>query len=261
MGSIPQYDGVLIDESQFFAPIWYEIIRNMIKPQTGNIFIVADPTQGFLNRGVSWRSMGIEVRGRSYELKRSYRTTKEIMTLATVFYRQRVPQDTADEGVLEPEILHMPDGVVTDFIQLQNYQDEIARVTNQVEQFVNQFAIPKSQILIIHADWQGAERLINIINRRLGPNSAKDPRNHDPGDYIRVTNLNRGTGIESPIVFFVGMHLLMEKEQSLRISDEEREKLMLENTRKIYMAMTRAGQRLVITYAGQLPNDIQWMFQ
>jgi len=99
------------------------------------------------------------------------------------------------------------------------------------------------------------------INKRLGPGCAKDPRDHDPGDYIRVTTLNKGTGIESPIVFFVGMNQLMEQEQSLRISSEEREKLILENTRKIYMAMTRAGHRLVITYAGKLPNDIQWIFE
>ncbi|MBL6983854.1 MAG: hypothetical protein ISR58_21935, partial [Anaerolineales bacterium] len=103
--------------------------------------------------------------------------------------------------------------------------------------------------------------LRKALNSRLGLNSAKDPSDNDPGNYIRVTNLDRGTGIESPIVFFVGMKQLMEKEQSLRISEEEREQLIIENTRKIYMAMTRAGHRLVITYVGELPNDIQWIFQ
>jgi co-chaperonin GroES (HSP10) len=35
--------------------------------------------------------------------------------------------------------------------------------------------------------------------------------------------------------------------------DGERETLMRDNTRKLYMAATRAGQRLVITYVGELP--------
>ncbi len=258
---IPKYDVVLIDETQFFAPIWFEIITHMLEPKTGCIFMVADPTQGFLNRGISWKSMGLEVRNRTHILDKSYRTTKEILTLATIFYRQRVPVDDAEEGILEPNIFDMPEGVVPQLIPLSSKQDEITRVSNEVELFVKTHGIPKSQILILHANWQGVESLIRVINRKLGDGSAMDPRDHDPGDYIRVTTLNRGTGIESPIVFFVGMSQLMEAEQSLRISDEEREKLILENSRRIYMAMTRAGHRLVITYAGKMAEDLLWMFQ
>jgi ATP-dependent exoDNAse (exonuclease V) beta subunit len=45
----------------------------------------------------------------------------------------------------------------------------------------------------------------------------------------------------------VGVRELFEQEQSLRLSDSEREALIRDNTRKLYMAATRAGQRLVIT--------------
>jgi hypothetical protein len=47
-----------------------------------------------------------------------------------------------------------------------------------------------------------------------------DPKDTFPGDYIRVTTLNAGTGLKSPIVFLVGLHELFEEEQSLRLSDE-----------------------------------------
>jgi len=50
---------------------------------------------------------------------------------------------------------------------------------------------------------------------------------------------------------------LFEEEQSLRLSDEDREALLLTNTRKIYMAVTRAGQRLVFTYVGKIPNILK----
>jgi ATP-dependent exoDNAse (exonuclease V) beta subunit len=51
--------------------------------------------------------------------------------------------------------------------------------------------------------------------------------------------------------------LLFEEEQSLRLSDEEREGLIRDNTRKLYMAVTRAGQRLVLTYSGELPQVLR----
>jgi len=52
----------------------------------------------------------------------------------------------------------------------------------------------------------------------------------------------------------VGLRELFEKEQSLRLSDDEREAMILNNTRKLYMAITRAVQRLVFTYPGNNNN-------
>jgi len=257
--TLPIYDVLLIDEAQFFAPIWFEIILHIVQSQIGHLFIVADPTQGFLNRRISWKSMGLEVRGHSFALKRSYRTTQEILTLATIFYRNRISSDEEDDEILEPDFFDLPQGVVPQLIQLASFQDEIARVTNEVELFINQ-GIPKSQILILHSNWNGVDGIINSINSRIGFGSACDAKELDPGDFIRVTTLNAGTGLESPIVFIVGLNQLIEEEQSLRISDEERELVIKDNTRKIYMAITRAGQRLVLTYVGDLPDDIKWLF-
>jgi superfamily I DNA/RNA helicase len=72
--------------------------------------------------------------------------------------------------------------------------------------------------------------------------------------------LNAGAGIESPIVFLVGLRELFEEEQSLRLTDDERLAIMRDNTRKIYMAATRAGQRLIFTYVGVLPDILAKAF-
>ena len=52
------YDVVLVDEAQFFAPVWFEIVQTLVRPQSGHLFLAADPTQGFLRQGVSWKSLG-----------------------------------------------------------------------------------------------------------------------------------------------------------------------------------------------------------
>ena len=75
------YDFVLVDEAQFFAPIWFEIIKLILKPN-GHLFMVADPTQGFLKRGQSWLASGLNVRGRTSRLEKCYRTTREILDFA-----------------------------------------------------------------------------------------------------------------------------------------------------------------------------------
>ena len=120
---------------------------------------------------------------------------------------------------------------------------------------------PRNHLLILHANGQGVEALIQAINHRLGTNTAMDPKDTYPGNYVRVTTLNAGAGLESPIVFLVGLRELFEEEQSLRLSDDEREEIIRDNTRKIYMAATRAGQRLVFTYVGDLPAALKEIFK
>jgi len=252
-------DVVLVDEAQFFAPLWFEIVRYLVKPGGGHLFLAADPTQGFLHRGGSWKSLGFEVRGRSDHLRRSYRTTMEILNFATLFYRDRIPRDGDDEDILTPDLYSMPNGQFPLLIPLSSSQDEITRLANEVAALAEQ-GVPLRDLLVLHANWQGVKTLISAIQARLGLNAAWDPKLQYPGDYVRVTTLNAGTGLEAPIVFLAGLHELFEREQSLRLSDEEREEMILENTRKIYMAATRAGQRLVITYVGELPKDLRQRF-
>ena len=244
----PKYDFIFVDEAQFFAPLWFAIIKELLNPGNAHLFVVADPTQGFLGRGASWRSLGLEARGRSQHLKRSYRTTRQIMEFATLLYRQRLPNER-DDDILVPDMLTMPEGVLPQVISVAASQDENELIANEIERFVRE-GYPRQDLLVLHATGEGADGLVRAINSRLGNDAAMNPKNTYPGNYVRVTTLNAGGGLESPIVFIVGLRTLFEKKQSLRLSDEEREALIKSNTRKLYMAITRAGQRLVFTYAG-----------
>jgi superfamily I DNA/RNA helicase len=249
---LPEYDVILMDEAQFFAPIWIHLIQKALNPNNGHLFLVADPTQGFLGRGTSWKSLGLEARGRTHLLRHSYRSTREIMQFATLLYRLRLT-DEKDDDILVPDLLNMPSGAFPEIIPLTSPQDEITRLANEVADFVKK-GYPKRHLLLFHTDGHGVRSLIQAIDDRLGKNAAFDPKDTYPGDYIRVTTLNAGAGLESPIVFLAGLRQLFEEEQSLRLSDDEREVLIRDNTRKLYMAATRAGQRLVLTYAGDLPG-------
>ena len=250
--AVPQYDFILIDEAQFFAPLWIQIILKLLASSNSHLFIVADPTQGFLGRGASWKSLGLEVRGRTHLMRRSYRTTREILDFATLLYRLRLAEER-DDDVLEPDLLNMPNGAFPEVIPLTSPQDEITRVANEVADFVKQ-GLPKTHLLLLHPDGEGVKRLIQAIEDRLGKDAAMDPKETYPGNYVRVTTLNAGAGVESPIVFLVGIRQFFEQEQSLRLSESERETLIRDNTRKLYMAATRAGQRLVLTYVGAMPE-------
>lgn len=251
----PHYDVVLVDEAQFFAPIWFNIVRRLIPEETGYLFLAADPTQGFLRRGDSWKSItGLEVRGRSHHLRRSYRTTRAILTCAFAFYRQRLPEEEAE--LLLPDLSGMQKGKPPHLLRFTAAQDERARIVSEITRAVAQ-GLPKRHIMVLHASWKGVEALIEALNQELGAGAARDPKDELPGEFIRVATLTAATGLESPVVFVSGIHELFEKEESLRLTEDERAELLQKHTRQLYMAFTRAGQHLVITHVGDaLPHSL-----
>lgn len=252
--AFPRYDFLLVDEAQFFAPIWFEIIKLILTPAYGRLFLVADPTQGFLKRRQSWLASGLNVRGRTQRLERCYRTTRAILAFASRFYQLRLPGD--DEATVATDLQLMSEGPPPQVVPLTSEQDELTRVTNEVRALANA-GVPLDQMLVIHADGQGAARTLERLRREFSAAQVLHPRERAPEHQLRVCGLDAATGLESPIVFLMGVHRLCEAEGSLRLSEEERAEQVRDNTRRLYMAMTRAGQRLILTYVGQPPAALQ----
>ncbi len=139
---------------------------------------------------------------------------------------------------------------------LTSPQDEITRVVNEITELVNH-RVPLEHILVIHTTWPGREQVLERLRGRFGARAADDPKDTPRGPHIRVGTLNAVTGLESAVVFVLGTHRLWEAEGSLRLGEEERAELVRDNTRRLYMAMTRAGQRLVLTFVGALPAVLE----
>ena len=250
----PQYDSILIDEAQFFAPLWFDIIRKSIKANSGSLFIVADPTQGFLKRGNSWLSLGLSVRGRAKKLTRSYRTTRQIMLYAISFYQARVGR--GEEEVAEPDLSAMPEGKAPQIAIVRSLQDEVTRTINEVSELINR-SISPSQILIIHPDWKVVRNIVQRLRSKFGTAIADEAKQSSGGNAIVVCSLYSVTGLERPIVFLLGSASLIEKEGNPELNPAELKELTINNTRCLYMAMTRAGQRLFMTYVGELPPALR----
>jgi superfamily I DNA and RNA helicase len=153
-----------------------------------------------------------------------------------------------------PNLLDMPSGALPVVIPLTSPQDESTRVMNEIRELVRA-GVPLGHILIIHADPRETTRLLNRLRQQFGAEAAVNPGQvPDSSDRIRVCSLHAATGLEAPIVFLMGVRALYEAEQSVRLSEGEQAELIRDNTRKLYMACTRAGQRLVLTYVGEVPD-------
>jgi superfamily I DNA/RNA helicase len=252
----PQFDFIYIDEAQFFAPVWFRVIRAAQRPGCGQIHLAADPTQGFLKRRQAWSQCGFDLRGRSTRLRRAYRSTRAILEFAADFYRLRLDDEDLPELNLpaEEELSCAPAGSRPVILPLSARQDEWARIGAEIRACLEEGLSPE-EILVIVSGEQRAFQGLEFLQSQLGENSLADARHGLSRGKIRVCSINAATGLEAAVVFLVGIADLIAAEEDYHLKDEARAERLRDNTRKLYMAFTRAARKLVITWTGQRRPD------
>jgi superfamily I DNA/RNA helicase len=243
------YDFIFIDEAQFFAPTWFHLVKRCVRPGTGQLFLAADPTQGFLGRRQSWAAIGLEVRGQSARLRRCYRNTRDILEFATAFYTSRLASDEEEINLPEPaEIARLTSGEAPRFLHVGSAQDERSRVATEIAAALRGGASP-GHFLVLQNESALVAPFVETLNEAVGQPIGRDLRDRPYWSAgVRVCPLNAATGLESPVVFLCGMDGLLEKEGALGLAREEKSEFARDNTRRIYMAMTRASRKLIVTY-------------
>ena len=74
----PVYDHVIADEVQDFGPAELRFVRALAAPGKNDILLCGDSGQRIYKSRTSLLSCGLDVRGRSTQLKINYRTTQQI---------------------------------------------------------------------------------------------------------------------------------------------------------------------------------------
>lgn len=243
-----RYDHILIDEAQFFAPVWLRLLRQSLKPG-GHFFLCADPTQGFLRRRMSWSEIGLDVRNRSHRLERPYRSTRAILEFARDFYQRRLPDDDEPLNLPSPEWMEriepgQPPHVCTRWsspdLQLAQVIQELRHLRDSRQSLENVLVLVAGRVL-------SDRRLVEQINRQLGPDTAALAKHAGTTQASSsVAHLMAATGLERSIVFLLGADELIAEEHHPGLSPDERAEKVQEHTRQLYVGLTRAMDRLII---------------
>jgi mRNA-degrading endonuclease RelE of RelBE toxin-antitoxin system len=90
--STPPFDFVVIDEAQDVGVAELRFLASLAANRADGLFFTGDLGQRIFQQPFSWRSLGVDVRGRSYTLRINYRTSHQIRVQAD----QLLPTSLAD---------------------------------------------------------------------------------------------------------------------------------------------------------------------
>ncbi|WP_298008833.1 nuclease-related domain-containing DEAD/DEAH box helicase [Anaerolinea sp.] len=226
---IQQFNAILIDEAQDWAPVWFRVIQHFLLPDQGILFLADDPSQS-IYRLFSWKEKGINVVGRTRWLRTPYRNTWEIYNAAYQLIKdnpeiEKSLQETGE--FIPPELTpeKMRHGAKPVLKQCENLNDELSFIRNTIFSLTEQ-DVRENQIAVLVR----AKKDIETVKTAL------------KGTDVIVNPIHGFKGLEKQAIIIPFL-------QKLFTSPNE-----VEDLRLLYMAMTRARSHLYMSYSGPLPR-------
>jgi UvrD-like helicase C-terminal domain/Nuclease-related domain/AAA domain len=248
-GRIPagQYSSILIDEGHDFEPEWFTMLVGVLDEQN-SLLLLYDDAQNLYGgqqkrKKFSFKSVGIEARGRTSILKTNYRNTIEVLNLAYEFAKDIMqPSDAGDdEQPLVQPLSAGRRGVPPQLLRCDSFQEEVKLAIVTVELFQAE-GVPLNEIGIFHSlrfigeeiytQFQAASIPIEWLNKDL------ESRHYRPKlESVKLMTLHSCKGLEFANVIIPGLGYLP-RQNSIPADD----------ARLLYVAMTRTTHRLMMTY-------------
>jgi hypothetical protein len=233
-----QYDVILVDEAQHFAPTWMRITAEFLKPG-GSLFLCDDPSQS-VYRYYSWRQKGVEVRGRTRWLRIPYRNTRQIFEAAYALITDNpvARRLLAEEGgQMQPDLDRraMRDGPKPEVHRFASWEAECEFVIRTIEALIRDGGMRAEEIGILHEKKHILSRYESLVPKG-----------------VQLYEVKRQTGLEYKVVFIPRLQEMFERSVGISwAEDEGRQRL------KSYMTMTRARARLYMLYESKWPKLLE----
>ncbi|MBF8780007.1 DEAD/DEAH box helicase [Pseudomonas fulva] len=251
-GFIPraQYAAVLIDEGHDFQPEWFKLVVQMIDPQSNSLLVLYDDAQsiyrdkgGKSGMNFSFASVGIQAQGRTTILRLNYRNTVEVLSVARAFATELLAaRDAAEDGVpvVAPQSAGRR-GAFPELLRCETDWQECNCIVERIRDAHGQGRALDDMAVIYRntAQARRIERALQVagIAFASGQSSEGRGRLYGSGDSVKIVSMHSSKGLEFGLVLIPGLGEMPRKEE-----DEADE------ARLLYVAMTRAIDRLVMTY-------------
>lgn len=252
-GEAPEhnYTDILVDEVQDLSDMELRVLH-AIEQLSGQLFLVGDGAQQIYRRGQSLRSIGINVSGRGFILRKNYRNTIEI-TKAAARLRQAEGIGRFDEDADASQIMAIPSSISGDrpcLIVCGSPDEERNRIIKEVKYLTGRLLFQPNQICCLARSSQTRSDLLKAF--QAAGIKARDYRADEAetsADSVLVSTLHNSKGHEFRAVFILGT-----TEGLIPFTNSQEPEELEKEAALLYVAMTRAKELLYLSYPTENAN-------
>jgi hypothetical protein len=230
------FDRILIDEAQDLGPAELRFFAAIAPAGENSLFFAGDLGQRIFQHPYSWKSLGVDVRGRSSTLKVCYRTSQQIRSAAD----RLLPEQLRDVDGLEDErrgTISVFEGPPPRVEVCASEDEEAVTVATFIEASVEAGAAPDEIGLFV--------RTPQLVERAK---AAVERASLDTQPTISVMHLAKGLEFKSVVVMACDEGVLPLDERVADAADEaELDDIYETERRLLYLACTRARDSLLVT--------------
>lgn len=236
------YDAIVVDEAQDLTEVGVKLLLELLDGgRAGRLLLVGDQAQRVYAGGFRLSDVGVDVRGRSTTLKVCYRSTDEIMKAVAALGRELSSEDFGEDGLSSLASSTVRNGAPPRLVRFRTTEDEVQWLIGELREGMD---LESTGILVpTNArvdEWVARLRIADIPHLRLEQYAGRPVRGVKLGTYAR------SKGLEFKRVYLPGLadHLFPWGPR------DDADGLLLQGS-MLYVAMSRARDELVISYAGK----------
>jgi superfamily I DNA/RNA helicase len=254
----PVYDHVIADEVQDFGPAELRFVRALAAPAKNDIFLCGDSGQRIYKSRTSLLSSGLDVRGRSTQLKINYRTTQQIRRFADTLFLSY--EADADGDPLTRDAVSILNGPVPQVAGFASITGEVSGLAAWLESRLGEGMKPNEVAIfartegVLHDRAEPALEAAGLKGQLLNDD---DPAEED---HVSLGTMHRAKGLEFRAVAIVGCDVGLLPLRSVLdgFTDPVERDLFVEQERNLlYVALTRAREQVLVSHVAHASSFLR----
>lgn len=244
----PVFDYAVVDEAQDISVSQLRFLSAIGAGRPNSLFLAGDLGQRIFQQPFSWKSLGVDIRGRSRILKINYRTSHQIRMQAD---RLLAPELSDVDGNIEDRrgTISVFNGPKPDIMILDTAEDEITTVSQWLSARVEEGVLPHEMGLFVRsaAELNRAESAVKSAGLAY---RVLDDKAETASGYVSVSTMHLAKGLEFRAVAVMACDdevIPLQGRIETVGDDADLEEVYNTERHLLYVACTRARDHLLVT--------------
>ena len=247
-GAAASYTHVVVDEAQDLSVAQLRFVAHLFGSGPDSIFFAGDIGQRIFQQPFSWRSLGVDVRGRSRNLRINYRTSHQIRTHADRLLDASVT-DADGETAQRRDTISVFNGASPVIRQFDTESDEVCGIGDWLKSLAAAGLAPHELAVVVRSEQQIA-RASGAVQAAGLECCVLDTKVETRKGHVSITTMHLAKGLEFRAVAVMACDDEVVPLQS-RIAEVgelgDLEEVYNTERHLLYVACTRARDQLAVS--------------